>query len=294
MSVDNLLPYALTTLARVKDRIYDTNTGASQPTAFDNVLTRMINSATDFFESECGGRRFVLTTHTNNIYSSVGPRQKRVVTRQAPIIFEIITGDTVAGSTTISNISSTTSMIVGMPIAGDNLAATYISNGNQLRNAIASIGTTSITIQAAATSTQTGAIFQVNGLFLLQWRAGNPVTAPSWTNFLPDQYEIVNNGQSGVIRLYGFVPTLRENMIRIKYTSGYAVDWANAGNGTTHKLPASISDTIENMVVRKFKRRMLAGKQSEALDGATTSWKDELDSEDKGVISQFFRMPTIF
>lgn len=291
---DNLLPYALTTLARVKDRIFDTNTAASQPSSFDNVLTRMINSCTDWFERETGNRRFVLTLYTNEIYSATGVKQLRVVTRQAPIFFATISGNTTVGSTSITGVSSTTGMVVGMPIAGDNLTTTYVTGGNQIRNAITAISGSTITVAAAAISTATASYFQVNGLVNFQWRAGTPATNPSWFNFIPDQYEVVNDGKAGVIRTYGFIPRLRDNMIRITFYAGYAVDWAQAGNGTTHQLPTDISDTVENLVVRRFKRRVLAGKGSEALAGATTSWNSDIDSEDKDVIGHYRRMPTIF
>lgn len=293
-ATDNILPYALTTLQRVKDRIFDTNTGATQPSSFDNVLTRMINSITDWFEKETGGRRFVLTKYSNEIYSATGRGQLRVVLRQAPVFFTTITGDTVLGSTTISNVSSTTGMVIGMPIAGDNLTGTYVANGNQIRNDITAVGNTTLTLSVAATKTETGAILQVNGLINFQWRAGTPATQQSWFNFIPDQYELINNGKSAIIRLYGFSPTSRDNMIRATYYAGYAIDWSNAGNGTTHQLPADISNAIENMVVRIYKRRMLAGKGSEALEGATTAWNKEIDTEDKDVIDHYHRMPNIF
>lgn len=290
---EQISPYALTTLQRVKDRLFDSNT-SSQPSAFDSVLTRMINSCSQWMERECGGRQFVIRTNTNEIYSAYGPRQQKVIARQSPIFFATITGNTTAGSNVITGVSSTTGMVVGMPVYGDNLITTYNSGGNQLRNAITAIGNTSLTLGAAASTTATGVSFQVIGLLNLQYRAGTPATAPSWTNFIPDQYELVNDGKAGVIRVYGAVPRLLDNMIRLNYVAGYPVDWNNAGNETTHQLPADLSNTVENLVVRVFKRRMLAGKGSEALEGATTSWNKEIDSEDQAVIGHYHRMPTIF
>lgn len=289
----NLLPYALTTLARVKDRIFDTNVSA-QPTAFDDVLTRMINSVTDWFERETGARRFVQTLYSNEIYSAVSGRQLRVVTRKSPIFFATITGDTIAGSATIQNVSSTVGMVVGMPVASDNIIPTTVVGANQLRNYIAAIGNTSITLAAAASATGTSAVLQVNGLINFQWRTGTPATNPSWINFIPDQYELVNDGKAGVIRVYGFIPRLRENMIRVTYYAGYPIDWAQAGNGTTHQLPSDISDTVENIVVRTFKRRQLAGKASEGAEGATTAWNKEIDANDRDVIGHYRRISTIF
>lgn len=292
---DNLYPYALTTLARVKGRIFDTNTGATQPTSFDNVLIRMINSITDWFEKETGGRRFVLSKYSQEIYSATGRGQLRVILRQAPIFMSTVTGDLTVGSKTILNVSDTTGMVVGMPIAADNLNTTYSDgNGNTIRNAIASISGSTVTVQAAASKAETGAILQVNGLIQLQWRPGTPATLPGWTNFIPDQYQLVNMGKAGVIRLYGFLPMTQDNMVRSTYWAGYAVNWSAAGDGITHQLPGDISEMVENVVVRRFKRRMLAGKGSEALEGATTSWNKELDSEDQDVIGHYRRISTIF
>lgn len=277
-------PTALTTVARVKDRIFDTNVNATQPSNFDTVILRMVNSASEWFERECGARRFVLTRYTNEIYSAYGSGQKRVVLRKAPVFFSTITGTTSLGSTSVTSVSGTAGMVVGMPFKGDNIPA---------NTTIAGISGSTITLSAAATSAVTAGYYQVNGLLALQWRAGTPST-PSWTDFIADQFELVNDGNPGIVRVYGVIPRLYENMIRATYYAGYPVDWSNAGNGTTHQLPADISNTVENLVVRAFKRRMTAGKASESLNGANVSWDREIDAEDKAVISHYRRMPTIF
>lgn len=275
---------ALTTLQRVKDRIFDTNVNATQPDNFDTVLTRMINSVSEWFERECGARRFVLTRYTNEIYSAYGSTQKRVILRKAPVFFTTITGTTTAGSTSITAVSGTAGMVVGMPFKGDNIPAD---------TTISAISGTTITLSKAATSAVTAGYYQVNGLLALQWRAGTPST-PSWTDFISDQFELVNDGKPGIVRVYGVIPRLYENMIRATYYAGYPVNWSNTGDENTHQLPADISNTVENIVVRTFKRRALAGKASEALAGATVSWSKEIDDEDKAVIDHYRRMPSIF
>ena len=291
---ESISPYALTTLQRVKDRIFDTNTGATQPSSFDSVLTRMINSCTDWFEQECGGRRFVLTLYANDIYTAYNHRQKKLVLRQAPVFFNTVTGTFTAGSTSVTGVSSTTGMVIGMPIASDNIQGTTTLNGDQVRNYITGISGSTITLAAAATRSETGGYLQVNGLIKLQWRAGQPATAPSWFTFLADQYELINNGKAGCVRLYGFIPHIRENMVRATYYAGYPVNWSNAGDNSTHLLPAEISNTVENLVVRAFKRRAIPGKSSESLAGSTVSWNKEIDDEDKAVIDHYRRAPTIF
>ncbi len=281
----SLLPYALTTLQRVKDRMYDTNAGAAVPTAFDDVLIRMINGCTDWIEKECGGRRFLFTLYTNQVYSAYGAKQRYLITKQAPIVTKISSFDSISGSPTIT-VPSTAEFRAGMPVLGDSIpAGTFISS---------IVNTTTAILTAPVGTTQTTASMQVNGLINFQWRAGTPATNPGWTNFIPDQFETVDDGKAGIIRLYGVMPRLYNNMARVTYYAGYLINWIYAGDGVNHTLPADLSDTCENMVVRKFKRRQLAGKSSEALGDATTSWRDEADADDKAVIGHYSLIPPIF
>lgn len=355
MTQDNLLPYALTTLQRVKDRIFDTSAGAQlnttgtivsgspsisslasvagvivgqaifgagipfgayitaingttltisqnatantsslpitiylQPVAFDNVLIRMVNSCTDWFEKECGNRRFAQTLFTNEVYSAIGPRQKYLISKQAPIITIVTSGNMIANSAVITGITSTAGMKAGMPIVNcANLPVGYIST-------ILSVDSTSqITVSFPASNTQNGVFFQVNGLVSFDWRAGTP-NAPSWTPFVPDQFELVQDGKAGIVRLYGIMPRLYDNMARITYWAGFPVNWATAGDNNLHQIPSDVSDCVENLVVRRFKRRQLAGKLSEALEGATTSWNKEIDSDDQDVINHYLLTPAFF
>jgi hypothetical protein len=125
-----------------------------------------------------------------------------------------------------------------------------------------------------------------------QFRAGTP-SNPIWTTFTADQYELIDPRTdpisglvwypSGMVRVYGVL----SDMVRATYVAGYPVDWANAENRTTHLLPGDITAVCENLVVRRFKRRQLAGQASHALEGATTSWRNDLDAEDKDVLAQY-------
>ena len=283
---EQVLPYALTTLQRVKDRLFDPNktilisgnltsgsaaitsvssvtnlyvgqvvtsptgyvpfgatiisivgatvtlsanaTGTAtnanvyvvnQPTSWDSVLTRLINGVTDFLEQECGGRRFLSTAYTNEVYTALSHRQKFLVLRNAP----------------------------------------------------------------------------VTALTSFQWRSGTP-SNPVYTSFIQDQYELMdpdNNGvsKSGIIRVYGIIPAIYINMLRVSYTAGYLINWANAGDNVTHTLPSDLTSTAENLVVRHFKRLQNAGKASESLAGASTSWNKLLDTVDTDVIGRYMRSP---
>jgi hypothetical protein len=191
-----------------------------QPVAFDLVLTRLINWATNYLNNECGRTSFVQQTYINDTYSIDNARQSFLILRNTPVF----------------SISS------------------------------------------------------------FQWRAGTP-SNPSWTDFIPDQYELVNprtdpvSGTvwypSGMVRVYGVLPRLYSNMIRASYVGGYPVNWANPEDHNTHWLPGDITNVCENLVVRRFKRRQLAGQNSQALEGATSSWRNEIDAEDIDVINQY-------
>jgi hypothetical protein len=144
-----------------------------------------------------------------------------------------------------------------------------------------------------ASVTQTGAVFEISGLISFQWRAGTPDN-PDWTSFFTPQYELEQQGYSGIVRVYGPMPRIYSNMLRATYQAGYAIDWQNAGNGTTHQLPADLTNLCEDLVERIFKRRGLAGKSSESLQGATTAWRNELDAIDLRVIENYRRVGNIF
>lgn len=217
---ETVYPYALTTLARVKDRLQISQND------FDSVLTRMINAATDYIERQCGKTglekapndgHFMTKTYNNEVYSVFGTKQIYLVLRNAP----------------------------------------------------------------------------VSALTSFQWRAGTP-SNPNWTDFITDQFELLEEGTSGIVRVYGVMPRLYSNMLRATYTAGYLINWQNAGNGSTHTLPADLTNLCENLVVRIYKRRLLDGKASENIQGATTSWKDRLDSFDIDVINNYRRVGNTF
>ncbi len=210
---EKLLPYALTTVQRVKDLLGWTDSD------MDIVTMRMINAASDFIQNTCNGRRFLLQTYTNEVYSASNTKQKFLVLRQAPVV----------------SVSS------------------------------------------------------------FQYRAGPP-SAPAWTSFITDQFELINpqqdvNGDtyypSGIIRIYGYIPMLYNNMTRVTYQAGYKIDFDNAGNTTKHTLPADISRLCDNLVVRWLKRRDFAGMNSKTLDSSTINFRDKLDQDDLNIISQY-------
>lgn len=210
---EKILPYALTTVQRVKDLLEITDVD------LDPVITRFINAATDFIQNSCNGRRFQQQTYTNEVYSASNTKQKYLVLRQCPVY----------------SVSS------------------------------------------------------------FQYRAGPP-SAPNWTSFIQDQYELLNPQQdvngitfypSGIIRIYGYIPMLYNNMTRVTYVAGFLIDFDNAGDVTKHTLPADISRLCDNLVVRWLKRRDFAGMNAKTLDSSTINFRDKMDQDDLDIMAQY-------
>jgi hypothetical protein len=285
--MEQVNPYALTTLQRVKDIL------------FDPSLT--INGTGN------------TTSGSPTVASTTFPAQKIIRVGQTITGPGIPSGTTVVAFSTNSITLSQNATANGTGVAlviidqqsnFDTLLTRYINFATDyLNNAC---GRTSFVQQTYANDTysidsagQDTLILRNTPVFSIssfQWRAGTP-TNPSWTDFIPDQYELLDprtdpaSGTvwypSGMVRVYGALPRLYSNMIRATYVAGYPVNWANAEDRSTHWLPGDITSVCENMVVRRFTRRQLAGMSSQALQGATHSWRNSLDQEDMEVINQY-------
>jgi hypothetical protein len=302
---EKVLPYALTTVARVRDRLQITNNDS------DAVLTRIINSVTDNIERMCGlpgieaypnDVHFVQKLYVNEIYTISGKRQEKVLLRGSPVLNATVTATTTANSATINspallnllpqslmtqvaNLIAPANYVYGLLIQGAGIPIlTYIVSGD---------GAGNFTLSNAVTGSGTNVVIEVSGLLSYQWRSGTP-SNPTWTPFIQDQSEIIEQGRAGIIRTYGQLPFIYSNMLRATYIAGFPVDWQNAGNGATHRLPADLTNTCENIVVRTFKRLKLAGQASESIQGATLAWRNDYDAEDKQVITNHTRVGQVF
>lgn len=133
----------------------------------------------------------------------------------------------------------------------------------------------------------------VSALTAVQYAAGIPGNK-AWTNYGVSDYELVTDGkdgvisESGMIRFYGALPK-GTNIIRVSYTAGYKIDFANAGN-STHTLPFDVSDLAERLVIRWFKRREAEGKSTEGTGDARVDWAKELSAEDLLTIDRYKRI----
>ena len=74
-----LVAYALTNSDRVKSLLGITGT------AFNTVIDIIISGVTDLIEGECGGRRFLRTTYTNEVHTIRNRNQRYLPVKHAPI-----------------------------------------------------------------------------------------------------------------------------------------------------------------------------------------------------------------
>lgn len=286
---DILSPFALTTLQRVKDRIFDPSntvdlTGATVTSNSPQITNIAIPAG-----------------QTIRVGQTITGTGIPVGTTIAAIVSD--SAITLSQKATLDNIDQTLS-VLDQPTAFDGVLIRMI---NAVTNYINNeCGRFSFVQQSYVNDTysidnprQTFLLLRNTPVFSIssfQWRAGTP-TNPNWTDFIADQFELVDPRTdpisglewfpSGEVRVYGVLPRLYSNMIRASYVGGYPVNWTNAEDHNTHWLPGDLTDTCENLVVRRFLRRQNGGKSSTSLEGATTSWRSEIDAEDLDVIAQY-------
>lgn len=287
---DIISPFALTTLQRVKDLLFDPN------------LTFSLTGAT-------------LTDDSTTVTGITVQAGKTLRVGQS------ISGNGIPSGTTVSvivsssqitlsqdataNLTGQTLTVIDQPTAFDNVLARYINWAtNYINNECGRPGgfvqqTYVNDTYSTSNPNQKFLLLRNTPVFWItsfQWRPGTP-TNPNWTDFIPDQYELVDprtDPVSGItwypsakIRIYGVLPRIYNNMIRCSYVAGYPVNWSNAEDHNTHWLPGDLTNVCENLVVRRFKRRQLAGQSSQSLEGANTSWRNEIDAEDIDVLNQY-------
>ncbi len=128
----------------------------------------------------------------------------------------------------------------------------------------------------------------VSAISYLQFRAGLK-SNPNWTDFIADDWELLDDGTSGIIEFRGAV-IHGTNNVRATYTAGYKINFANYGDSSTHTLPADLTDLAERLVIKLFKRREAEGKAREDFNGGSITWKDLLNTEDQETINKYRRV----
>lgn len=130
----------------------------------------------------------------------------------------------------------------------------------------------------------------VTTLTSLSYRLGTP-SAPAWTPYLVDDYELINDGKSGLVRVYGGIYR-GSNTIRATYTAGYKIDFGFPTDTTKHTLPFDLSDLAERLITKRLKKREHEGKLNESFDGGTVTWDAFIDAGDREIVNRYTRLPS--
>ncbi len=109
-------------------------------------------------------------------------------------------------------------------------------------------------------------------------------SSPSWVEYSVNDYDVMPNG---VIKIS--LPDGYQN-VRVTYTAGYKIDFANQYNTANHTLPFDLSNLAEKMVIKLLKKRESEGKSQETLRDSTINWGSFIDSEDQVVINNYRRI----
>lgn len=132
----------------------------------------------------------------------------------------------------------------------------------------------------------------VTALTSISYRTGL-VSTPTWTAYTANDYELQGDGKAGIVIFYG-APASGNNNIKVTYTAGYLIDFANATDTTKHTLPFDITDLCERLVVKMWKRRESEGKSSESFQGGEVTWAKLIDSFDESILSHHRRIPVFY
>jgi hypothetical protein len=117
----------------------------------------------------------------------------------------------------------------------------------------------------------------------IQYRQGQ-VGSPTWTNYTANDFELVGDGSSGMVKFYTYLNqglVQGVNTVRVaSYTAGYLIDFKNFGDTNLHTLPAEITELAEKLAIKWYTRRLTPGKSTENFNSNSITWSKELDPED--------------
>lgn len=125
----------------------------------------------------------------------------------------------------------------------------------------------------------------VSTLTTFQYRTGSK-SNPTWVTFQENSFEEMNS--VGIIKVHGGLPRGEQNL-RVTYTAGYLIDFANYGNEDLHTLPYELTELAERLVTKIFKKREAEGLESQGFDNANTVWRQLLDESDITILENYRR-----
>lgn len=271
---------ALTTIERIKDRL------AIDVTGFDDVLTRMILSATARIEAMCG-RRFVQGTYTHELHDGSdisGTRRRFLVLKNAPVS-TIATIEYQAGTNSNPDwreldedsyhadlASGLVDVPGGLPAGFQNIRVTYTGGFSGY-----SYGIENFWIFNA---TPTGAVDGSNLTFTLPEDATQVIVYADGMREAASNVTFVQGSASFTLAA-GRAPT-----------STIAVDYLreNATEDSDYYLPADLVEVCEKAVVKAFKRRDSEGRSSETFQESSITWERSVfTAEDLATIKNYRR-----
>lgn len=275
---------ALTTKARVKERLSITATG------FDDLLDRLILSATATIQQMCG-RRFIYATYTDELYDGsdfYGSLRTNIILRNGPVDsvsrIQYKSGlNSDPNWTTMSSDDYDVDLRSGivimhypLPRGAQNIRVTYTGGFSGYSFGIDSMWFFNVV--------PTGTVDGSNRAFTLPAEA--------------DQVIVYSDGvrelDSNVAHTAG-EDTFTLAVGRAPYSS-IAVDYqraVGAAEGDYH-LPSDLVDVCERAVVHLFKQREAEGKSSESFAESSITWRETLfTNESLGIINRYRRTTSL-
>lgn len=117
-----------------------------------------------------------------------------------------------------------------------------------------------------------------NATFTLEYKTGTN----TWTAFVSTDFVV--DYDSGIVHMVdGSFPNGFRN-IRATYDAGYGIDFTTPAN---HTLPYDITEAVEELVIRKFKKRENYGRSSQSAGNDQISWLDSIDKEIMEVLHRY-------
>lgn len=107
----------------------------------------------------------------------------------------------------------------------------------------------------------------VTAISAVEYRSGTP-SSPVWVTYSADGY--LSYLSAGYIRFYGALPEIAQGM-RISYTAGYFIDWANEFTAT-HTLPADLTMAANEMISTILNTRRSGGISNETTEGQSITY----------------------
>lgn len=124
--------------------------------------------------------------------------------------------------------------------------------------------------------------YPVASVASLSYKSGTN-DSPTWNLIPTNNYDV--DTRSGLIK-NATLPSGTEN-IKVVYTAGYKIDFANRYTAANHTLPHDLSMIATQLVAKVFDTRFSQGKINESVEGQSVNWTYSLTDEMKVVLSRY-------